>query len=179
MPTSLEVGRVGGVMWVRVWLAGTSLAGRWLAGTLIAGSLGAYPVDNRYDTISRSLAKARNESIFLNIVRASHDYPLSFVVVSNVTPAMTNNTSLVLPSFLFGPSFAGSLPTAAGRDVVFGSTTAANSTAVSSISTCRPRRRAPSMKAFSSRSIFRPWTTSSVRAIRASYCSGCSPTRLS
>ena len=70
-------------MWVRVWLAGTSLAGRWLAGTLIAGSLGAYPVDNRYDTISRSLAKARNESIFLNIVRASHDYPLSFVVVSN------------------------------------------------------------------------------------------------
>ena len=74
-------------MWVRVWLAGTSLAGRWLAGTLIAGSLGGCaavdPVDNRYDTISRSLAKARNESIFLNIVRASHDYPLSFVVVSN------------------------------------------------------------------------------------------------
>jgi hypothetical protein len=136
MPTSLEVGRVGGVMWVRVWLAGTSLAGRWLAGTLIAGSLGACaavdPVDNRYDTISRSLAKARNESIFLNIVRASHDYPLSFVVVSNVTPAMTNTTSLALPSFLFGPSFGGSLPTAAGRDVVFGSTTAANSTAVSS-----------------------------------------------
>jgi hypothetical protein len=33
----------------------------------------------RYDIISRSLAKARNESIFLNLIRASHDYPLRSV----------------------------------------------------------------------------------------------------
>jgi hypothetical protein len=99
------------------------------------------PVDNRYDTVSRSLAKARNESIFLNLVRASHDYPLSFTVVSNVTPSLTNTSSLGLPSFLFGPHIIpvpGSPNTGIaapqftpGRDVIFGNTTASNSTAVS------------------------------------------------
>jgi hypothetical protein len=99
------------------------------------------PVDNRYDTISRSLSKARNEAIFLNLVRASHDYPLSFTVISNVTPAMTNTSSFALPSFLEGPgavdrvgnsvvsTFPGSSPF---RDVIFGNTTASNATAVSS-----------------------------------------------
>jgi hypothetical protein len=113
----------------------------------LAGVLGACaivdPVDNRYDTVSRSLAKARNESIFLNLVRASHDYPLSFVVVSNVTPSLTNTTSLALPSFLLGPH-VGLFPTSTGavgaaasplftpgRDVIFGNTTAGNTTAVS------------------------------------------------
>ncbi len=97
------------------------------------------PVDNRYDTISRSLAKARNESIFLNLIRASHDYPLSFVTIANVTPSMTNTTSLGLPSFLFGPhipSYAGGGSVTSplftpGRDVIFGNTTASNSTLVS------------------------------------------------
>ena len=105
-----------------------------LVGTCLAGALGACavvdPVDNRYDTVSRSLAKARNESIFLNLVRASHDYPLSFVVVANVTPSLTNTTSLALPSFLLGPRFP-ALPTTVDRDVVFGNTTAGNTTAVS------------------------------------------------
>jgi hypothetical protein len=99
------------------------------------------PVDNRYDTVSRSLAKARNESIFLNLVRASHDYPLSFTVVSNVTPSLTNTSSLALPNFLFGPHVspvAGSAVAGItapqltpGRDIIFGNTTASNSTAVS------------------------------------------------
>jgi hypothetical protein len=115
-----------------------------LVGVLLAGALGACavvdPVDNRYDTVSRSLAKARNESIFLNLVRASHDYPLSFTVVANVTPSLTNTTSLALPSFLLGPhipSFGnpGTNVTAPlftpGRDVIFGNTTAGNTTAVS------------------------------------------------
>ena len=115
-----------------------------LVGALLAGALGACavvdPVDNRYDTVSRSLAKARNESIFLNLVRASHDYPLSFTVVANVTPSLTNTTSFALPSFLLGPhipSFgaAGTNVTAPlftpGRDVIFGNTTAGNTTAVS------------------------------------------------
>ena len=78
-----------------------------LVGALLAGALGACavvdPVDNRYDTVSRSLAKARNESIFLNLVRASHDYPLSFTIVANVTPSLTNTTIFALPSFLLGP----------------------------------------------------------------------------
>jgi len=62
-----------------------------LVGALLAGLLGACavvdPVDNRYDTVSRSLAKARNEAIFLNLVRASHDYPLSFTTIANVLPS--------------------------------------------------------------------------------------------
>jgi hypothetical protein len=127
-------------MWVRVWLAGAwlvgaCLAGACLAGACLAGVLGACavidPVDSRYDTISRSLAKGRNESIFLNLIRASHDYPLSFVTVANVTPTLTNTSSLGLPSFLFGPLNPGASPLfTPGRDVIFGNTTASNSTAI-------------------------------------------------
>jgi hypothetical protein len=122
-------------MWVRALLAGACLVGALSACALVD------PVDNRYDTISRSLAKARNESIFLNLIRASHDYPLSFVTIANVTPTMTNTSTFGLPSFLLGPpavfgTAAGSissLPTSSpGRDAVFGSTTASNSTAISS-----------------------------------------------
>jgi hypothetical protein len=119
-------------------------------GALLAGLLSACavtdPVDHRYDDISRSWAKARNESIFLNLVRASHDYPLSFTTVSNVTPSATNVTSLGLPSFLEGPGFAGLIRTGASssatlstfpssspfRDVIFGNTTLNNNTTVSS-----------------------------------------------
>ena len=125
-------------MWVRVRLAGAYLAGICLAGAcavLLSACAVVDPVDSRYDTISRSLAKARNEFIFLNIVRASQDYPLSFVTVSNVTPTMTNTSSLGLPNFLVGPGFvsgsANSLFTP-GRDVIFGNTTASNTTAVGS-----------------------------------------------
>jgi hypothetical protein len=83
--------------------------------------------------IGRSLAKARNEAIFLNLVRASHDYPLAFTAISQVTPSMTNTSTLALPSFLVGPQFKGALPTSsAERDVVFGNTTATESTAISS-----------------------------------------------
>ena len=66
-------------MWFRVLLAGT------FAGLLSACAV-IDPVDSRYDTVGRSLARARDEAIFLNLVRASHDYPLSFTTVSNVTP---------------------------------------------------------------------------------------------
>jgi hypothetical protein len=125
-------------MWVRVRLAGAYLAGAFLAGActvLLSACAVVDPVDTRYDTISRSLAKARNESIFLNIVRASQDYPLSFVTVSNVTPTMTNTSTLGLPTFLFGPGFisasANSLFTP-GRDVIVSNTTASNATAVGS-----------------------------------------------
>jgi hypothetical protein len=57
-----------------------------VAGILLAGTLGACavvdPVDPRYDTVNRSLAKARNESILLNIIRSSHDWPMSFTTVA-------------------------------------------------------------------------------------------------
>lgn len=118
-----------------------------LAGAILAGLLSACavvdPVDNRYDNVSRSWAKARNEAIFLNLIRASYNDPLSFTTVSNVTPVTTNQTTLGLPSFLEGPGFAGILKGATAatasfpssspyRDVIFGSTTASNSTTISS-----------------------------------------------
>jgi hypothetical protein len=113
-------------MWLRKLILGAGLASTLAACAVVD------PVDNRYDTVSRSLAKSRNESIFLNLVRASHDYPLSFVTIANVTPGMTNTTSLALPGFLLGPTFHGaSLPTTQDRDVIFGNTTAGNTTAVS------------------------------------------------
>ncbi len=120
----------------RAWVCLASLA------VTIGGCAVVDPVDSRYDTIGRSLAKARNESIFLNLVRASHDYPLSFTAISNVTPTMTNVSGFSLPSFLFGPgaqfsttvnNVTSSLPSSSpGRDVVFGNSTASNSISVSS-----------------------------------------------
>jgi hypothetical protein len=124
-------------MWWRALIAGGLLAG------LLTACAAVDPVDNRYDNVSRSWAKARNEAIFLNLIRASYNDPLSFTTVSNVTPVTTNQTTLGLPSFLEGPGFAGVLKgaTAASssfpssspyRDVIFGSTTASNSTTISS-----------------------------------------------
>lgn len=118
-----------------------------VAGGLVASVLGACavvdPVDSRYDTVTRSLAKARNEAIFLNLIRASYDSPLSFNTIANVTPTMTNTSSFALPTFSSGPPncILGTLPGttrtctfpmgAPGADVLFGSSTASNSTAVS------------------------------------------------
>jgi hypothetical protein len=127
-------------MWLRVLLAGGLLAG------LLSACAVVDPVDRRYDTIGRSLAKARDEAIFLNLVRASHDYPLAFTTIANVTPSMSNTTSFALPSFSLGPanclpSFgptgvltgrACSLPTGfGGADVGVSNSTASNATAIS------------------------------------------------
>jgi hypothetical protein len=105
-----------------------------LATLLLAGLVGACaivdPVDPRYDTVNRSLSKARNESILLNIIRAGHEWPLSFTTVPQVNPSMQNVTTVGLPSFQIGPSYKP--PTTLGaptsgysllsplRDVVFG-----------------------------------------------------------
>jgi uncharacterized membrane protein YgcG len=98
-----------------------------LAGTLSACAAVDSTVAPRYDTVSRSIAQARNESILLNIVRASHDYPLSFSTVSQVIPQMTNTTTLGMPSFLVGPNpkcvpiaTCLAVPSSPGRDVIFG-----------------------------------------------------------
>jgi hypothetical protein len=62
-------------------------------------------IDPRYDTINRSTAKARNESILLNIVRASHSVPLNFVAFSRVSGATQVGGSVALPNFQVGPSY--------------------------------------------------------------------------
>src|SRR5579871_2848248 len=86
-----------------MWCRGL-VAGMMLAATLGACAAVDSQVAPRYDTVSRSIAEARNESILLNIVRASHDYPLSFSTVSQVIPQLTNTTTMNLPSFLEGPN---------------------------------------------------------------------------
>ncbi len=115
------------------------VAGVLLAGTLSACAAVDLTVAPRYDTVSRSIAQARNESILLNIVRASHDYPLSFSTISQVIPQMTNTTTVGMPSFLEGPNpqclnvNAGAIgaagaarcltpPGTPGRDIIFGNT---------------------------------------------------------
>src|ERR1700732_5151676 len=133
----------GGVMWCR----------DLVAGMLLAGVLGACavvdPVDPRYDTVNRSLAKARNESILLNIIRSSHDWPMSFTTVPQVNPIMQNVTTVGLPSFLMGPNprcaplpstVCLAVPPSPGRDVIFGnqqnfnnSTTVSSNFSVSSL----------------------------------------------
>src|SRR5215471_3263808 len=76
-----------------------------LLAAAVSGCALVDPVDPRYDTVNRSLSKGRNESILLNILRASHEWPLSFTTVPQVTPGMTNTTSVGLPNFLLGPSY--------------------------------------------------------------------------
>ena len=86
-------------------------------------------IDPRYDTINRSTAKARNEFILLNIVRASHAVPLNFVVFSRVSGATQVGASTAIPNFQIGPSYRPPLTaatSAAGyslgaplRDVIF------------------------------------------------------------
>jgi hypothetical protein len=97
-----------------------------LAGTLLVGLLGACAavdstIQPRYDTFNRQLERARNEAILLNIVRAAHDWPLSFSTVSQVSPTFTNTTTASLPQFLFGPAPHGAVsPASPARDVIFG-----------------------------------------------------------
>jgi hypothetical protein len=108
------------------------------AGVLLAGGLAACgaidaSVDPRYDTVNRSLAKLRNEAILLNIVRASHNYPLNFATIGKVSPGMINTTSAGLPSFLLGPSPRNLEPTfSPGRDAIFGNSVLSDSIQINS-----------------------------------------------
>jgi hypothetical protein len=129
-------------MWLRALLAGAFLAG------LLSACAMVDPIDSRYDNIGRSWAQARNQAIFLNLIRASYNDSLSFTTVSNVTPTMTNTSSFALPSFSVGPpncvltnavAAATTRTTTCtfgtgfgGAATALGNTTASNSTAVSS-----------------------------------------------
>jgi hypothetical protein len=84
---------------------GALLRGAGLACVLGSCSAVDSAIDPRYDTINRSTAKARNESILLNIVRASHSVPLNFVAFSRVSGATQIGGSVALPNFQIGPSY--------------------------------------------------------------------------
>jgi hypothetical protein len=60
-------------------------------------------VDPRFDTVNRAAANARNESILLNIVRASHNIPLNFVAFSRVSGSHSLGAGAALPTFGLGP----------------------------------------------------------------------------
>src|SRR5262249_2867106 len=102
------------------------------------------PGDPRFAHRNPRPRQAPNRSILLNILRASHEWPLSFTTVPQVTPGMTNVTSVGLPNFLLGPSYraplvAGvaatgyTLPSSSPmRDAIFNNNTLSNSTSVSS-----------------------------------------------
>src|SRR5215813_1599054 len=97
------------------------LVGALLAGLLSACAAVDSTIQPRYDTFNRQLERARNEAILLNIVRASHDWPLSFSTVSQVSPTFQNATTIGMPSWLAGPNPRGAItPGSPGRDVIFG-----------------------------------------------------------
>jgi hypothetical protein len=73
-------------------------------------------VDPRYDTVNRTAAKARNESILLNIVRASQNVPLNFIAFSTFRGTNQASGSVGLPNFAVGPE---PLPVTVFRTVVF------------------------------------------------------------
>src|SRR6266851_1021798 len=97
-------------------------AGALLCGVLVVGFVGGCAavdtVHPRYETINQSTERARNESILLNIVRASQDAPLNFVAFSSVSGTSTLNAGAGLPTFLVGPfaplTVPTGIPTAAG-----------------------------------------------------------------
>jgi hypothetical protein len=72
-----------------------------LAAFVLAAAVGGCAVidrpDPRHDTINRAAANARNESILLNIIRASHDVPLNFVAFSRVSGSQSTQVNVGLP----------------------------------------------------------------------------------
>jgi hypothetical protein len=93
-----------------------------LAACVLAAAVGGCAIidraDPRHDTINRAAANARNESILLNIVRASHDVPLNFVAFSRVSGSQSAQANVGLPAFSVGPP---PLVTAVQKHLVFGS----------------------------------------------------------
>ena len=83
--------------------------------------------DGRYAQINRSSETARNQSILLNIVRASRHVPLNFVAFSRVSGSTTASMGGGLPNILTGPypiaTAADKLAPSITRDVTLNRTT--------------------------------------------------------
>lgn len=94
----------------------TIFAGALAASVLAACAVIDNAVDPRTDTINRSTARARNESILLNIVRASRNDPLNFVALNRVGGTTQASGTLSSPTFLIGPA---PLPVTIGRTTAF------------------------------------------------------------
>jgi hypothetical protein len=109
---------------LRAYRALSVLGGVALAALLCACAF-VDTVDPRYDSVNRSTAKARNESILLNLVRAAHAAPLNFVAFSKVSGTTAVGVNAGLPAFSAGPR---PLVSNTQRQFVFGNTTLNGST---------------------------------------------------
>lgn len=91
--------------WSKHRLRGVALvlmAGLWASGCVALGGL-----DRTAGTIDRSAGAARNNSILLNIVRASRHEPLYFYSISRVSGSGMEDFKLNLPPFTAGPGRSG------------------------------------------------------------------------
>lgn len=73
------------------------------ASLLLAGCVAMGGIDRTADTIDRSAGAARNNSILLNIVRASRREPLYFYSISHVSGSGIEDFKLSLPPVSLGP----------------------------------------------------------------------------
>ncbi len=87
-----------------------------LAGLACAGCVAFGGVDRTTGAIDRSVGTARNNSILLNIVRASRHEPLYFYSISRVSGNALEDFKFSLPPVTLGPN-----KTAAQRQFTFGS----------------------------------------------------------
>ncbi len=74
----------------------------------LSGCIATGMVDRTTDTIDHSVGQARNNSILLNIVRASRYEPLYFYSVSRVSGGGLEDFKLSFPAITFGPHQAAS-----------------------------------------------------------------------
>lgn len=103
-----------------MWRTKTCRAAAAAIVVLLAGCAVVDTIDPRYDSINRSAAKARNESILLNIVRASQNVPLNFIAFSRVSGTTQANVGMAAPTFVIGPT---PVPTQIQRDYTINNST--------------------------------------------------------
>ncbi|WP_429925445.1 hypothetical protein ACQY1H_22530 (plasmid) [Agrobacterium vitis] len=87
----------------------------FVIGVLSSGCAAVDTVDSRLDAVNRTINDARNQSILLNIARASYGHPLNFVSISNIGGGGSVGGGMGLPNFTFGPGL-----TEAQRQYTFG-----------------------------------------------------------
>jgi hypothetical protein len=85
------------------WSKTRSLAVVLLVAVGLSGCVAFGGVDRTTGTIDRSVGAARNNSILLNIVRASRHEPLYFYSISRVSGNSLEDFKLSLPALSFGP----------------------------------------------------------------------------
>src|SRR5580704_14070204 len=99
-------------------------------GFMVAVSLGACAIvdqiDPRIDATNRQTARARDQAVLLNIVRANHNVPLNFVAFSRVSGTQSAAISLASPTFLLGPATQ-AITSIAKQEALFNNTTLSTS----------------------------------------------------